>query len=143
MDPVAENLEAVVKHLPCRTRLAPIIVLLALVCLLPAARAGAAPLGALPGASPASPAAPADGPVRFEKNWGQSDPRVEYLARGAGYWLFLTPRAAVVALQAGEPQPQGAPPREIATTVLRMEGWGPGRRRRRSVSASSPAGATS
>src|SRR6476646_5316710 len=37
-------------------------------------------------------------PLRFEPNQGQTDPRVNFLARGAGYGLFLTPEQAVVTL---------------------------------------------
>jgi hypothetical protein len=38
-------------------------------------------------------------PLRFEANEGQTDPRVKFVARGRGYTLFLTPEAAVLALQ--------------------------------------------
>ncbi len=38
-------------------------------------------------------------PLSFEPNQGQTDPRVEFLARGAGYGLFLTSDAAVLKLQ--------------------------------------------
>ena len=37
-------------------------------------------------------------PLAFEANRGQADPQVRYLARGAGYTVFLTPTEAVVAL---------------------------------------------
>ena len=37
-------------------------------------------------------------PLRFEPNQGQTDPRVNFLARGAGYGLFLTADQAVLAL---------------------------------------------
>jgi Beta-propeller repeat len=37
-------------------------------------------------------------PLAFEANLGQSDPEVRYLARGAGYSLFLTREEAVLAL---------------------------------------------
>ncbi len=37
-------------------------------------------------------------PLRFEPNQGQTDPRVNFLARGAGYGLFLTPDQAVLTL---------------------------------------------
>ncbi|MBX9599579.1 MAG: SBBP repeat-containing protein [Bryobacteraceae bacterium] len=37
-------------------------------------------------------------PPRFEPNLGQTDPRVRFLARGAGYGLFLTEREAVLKL---------------------------------------------
>ena len=37
-------------------------------------------------------------PLSFEPNRGQSDPRVRFLARGAGYGLFFTSDGAVLAL---------------------------------------------
>ena len=37
-------------------------------------------------------------PLRFEPNQGQADPQVKFVARGAGYGLFLTPDQAVLAL---------------------------------------------
>ena len=51
-------------------------------------------------------------PIRFEPNVGQSDPRVEFLARGAGYTLFLTASESVIALA---PAATGA-----RTEVVRM-----------------------
>jgi hypothetical protein len=39
-------------------------------------------------------------PVTFEKNEGQSDTQVKFLARGNGYTLFLTDREAVLRLRA-------------------------------------------
>ena len=41
-------------------------------------------------------------PLSFEANKGQTDPRVNFLARGAGYSAFLTPTSAVMALQQGD-----------------------------------------
>ncbi len=38
-------------------------------------------------------------PLIFEPNRGQADPKVKFLARGAGYSLFLDPSGAVLALQ--------------------------------------------
>lgn len=38
-------------------------------------------------------------PLRFEANAGQTDARVNFLARGAGYALFLTPQEAVLQLR--------------------------------------------
>jgi len=38
-------------------------------------------------------------PLIFEANQGQADPRVKFLARGAGYSLFLDPAGAVLAVQ--------------------------------------------
>jgi hypothetical protein len=49
----------------------------------------------------ALPAAYGQLPLAFEANRGQTDPAVNFLARGAGYALFLTPNEAVVKLQAG------------------------------------------
>src|SRR5947209_4779556 len=42
-------------------------------------------------------------PLSFEANQGQSDAQVQFLARGHGYSLFLTPSEAVLALR----QPSG------------------------------------
>lgn len=42
----------------------------------------------------------AAGPLRFEANRGQTDPRVRFLARGKGYTLFLTDTEAVFSLNA-------------------------------------------
>ncbi len=38
-------------------------------------------------------------PLFFEANAGQTDPRVRYLTRAAGYRLFVTPREAVFAIR--------------------------------------------
>ncbi|UCE62925.1 MAG: SBBP repeat-containing protein, partial [Nitrospirota bacterium] len=38
-------------------------------------------------------------PLHFEKNQGQANPTVNFLARGKGYALFLTPGEAVLSLQ--------------------------------------------
>jgi hypothetical protein len=40
-------------------------------------------------------------PLRFEPNQGQADPGVKFLARGAGYGLFLTPDQTVLTLGSG------------------------------------------
>lgn len=37
-------------------------------------------------------------PMAFEKNRGQTDPRVKYLARGKGYTVFLTSNESVISL---------------------------------------------
>lgn len=50
-------------------------------------------------------------PMRFEENRGQTDSHVQFLARGAGYSLFLTPSEAVLALHA---------PRHVAPGDLKM-----------------------
>src|ERR1039458_3732458 len=39
-------------------------------------------------------------PISFEVNRGQADGSVQFLARGAGYTLFLTPGEAVLSLHA-------------------------------------------
>jgi len=53
-------------------------------------------------------------PLRFEVNSGQTDPRVRFLARGAGYTLFLTPAEATLALAA--PFPTRVPASAGSTT---------------------------
>src|SRR3954454_3438936 len=40
-------------------------------------------------------------PLSFEANRGQTDSRVDFLARGAGYTTFLTPARAVTELRHG------------------------------------------
>ena len=40
-------------------------------------------------------------PLSFEANQGQTDHNVQFLARGRGHQLFLTPSAAVLTLQIG------------------------------------------
>src|SRR5262245_20676054 len=42
-------------------------------------------------------------PLILEKNQGQTDGRVDFLARGGGYTLFLTPGEAVLRLGGSEP----------------------------------------
>ncbi len=42
-------------------------------------------------------------PMSFEANRGQSDQRVKFIARGAGYHLFLTPTEAVLGLSSKSP----------------------------------------
>lgn len=41
--------------------------------------------------------------LHFEPNQGQTDPAVQFLARGPGYGLFLTPTEAVLSLRRGTP----------------------------------------
>lgn len=38
-------------------------------------------------------------PLQFEKNQGQTDAKVQFIARGGGYTLFLTPTEAVLSLR--------------------------------------------
>ncbi|WP_242111879.1 SBBP repeat-containing protein [Luteimonas aquatica] len=51
-------------------------------------------------------------PLHFEANTGQSDPRVRYLARGAGYALFFTDDEAVFGLPAATSRVQKGRPSE-------------------------------
>src|SRR5438105_1085347 len=37
-------------------------------------------------------------PLAFEANQGQTDPQVQFLSRGSGYTLFLTPTESVLSL---------------------------------------------
>ena len=46
-------------------------------------------------------------PLQFEANKGQADARVQFLARGAGYTLFLTGREAVMVLRGREARQKG------------------------------------
>src|SRR6202051_1117966 len=41
-------------------------------------------------------------PLAFEPNLGQVNPEANFLARGSGYELFLTPKESVFVLNAGE-----------------------------------------
>ena len=47
-------------------------------------------------------------PLAFERNMGQADRHVQFLARGSGYSLFLTPNQAVFALSKHTPSPRFA-----------------------------------
>jgi hypothetical protein len=65
----------------------------------------------------------------FEANHGQTDKQVDYLARGPGYTLFLTPTEAVMTLRSDKPVPAGVGKRHSQPTsapssqaaVVRME----------------------
>src|SRR5712692_5411890 len=54
-------------------------------------------------------------PLSFEANRGQTDTRVQFLSRGNGYNLFLTPREAVLSLT-----PPAAAPVNAKSAVVRM-----------------------
>ena len=56
-------------------------------------------------------------PLYFEKNSGQTDAQVQYLARGAGYALFLTPDQAVLSLHRSRGTP--AAPEKFESAVVR------------------------
>jgi uncharacterized repeat protein (TIGR01451 family) len=47
-------------------------------------------------------------PLFFEPNQGQTDPQVRFLARGAGYSMFLTANEAVLELRPSAPSPFGS-----------------------------------
>ena len=64
-------------------------------------------------------------PLFFEPNQGQTDSRVKFLARGAGYGLFLTGDEAVLSLQraasgAKEPATTSSGAARSAASVIRM-----------------------
>ena len=58
-------------------------------------------------------------PLSFEPNRGQTDPQVNYLSRGHGYQIFLTPKETVLSLR----KPAVGSPQSAARTpdVLRMK----------------------
>src|SRR5208282_1953682 len=49
-------------------------------------------------------------PLSFERNDGQTDPRVKFIARGDGYTLFLAPSEAVLALHTRRPRHSASSP---------------------------------
>jgi hypothetical protein len=57
-----------------------------------------------------------DIPLSFERNLGQTDGQVDFLARGLGYSLFLTGREAVLSLNK-----KGTSPETDKRSVIRME----------------------
>jgi hypothetical protein len=81
-----------------------------------AARSAHGQVDSLPAAAPASPlptSAAARGaygslPIYFEANRGQTDRRVDFLARGPGYTVYLTPAEAVFVVQESGGRSQGA-----------------------------------
>ena len=64
-------------------------------------------------------------PLSFEPNRGQTDPRVQFVSRGAGYTIFLSPTSATFALQrgagTGRPTVSGQPPSAAESAVVRMD----------------------
>jgi hypothetical protein len=87
----------------------------------------AAPLGHAAAAAPKSntPAAYVDRdfgkvPLSFEPNQGQTDAKVQFLSRGQGYALFLTPGEAVLELQKSGAKKADAAKTVPAPSVLRM-----------------------
>jgi beta-propeller repeat-containing protein len=68
-------------------------------------------------------------PLHFEANHGQTDDQVEFLTRGPGYSMFLTPNEAVLVLSGSEARerngrhllaPTAEPRQPVSQTVLRM-----------------------
>src|SRR6266853_5943121 len=53
-------------------------------------------------------------PLHFEQNQGQTDAGVQYLARGRGYTLFLTPTEAVLGVRRFEFKPNKPLPKDRA-----------------------------
>jgi hypothetical protein len=66
--------------------------------------------------------------LSFEANQGQTDARVQYLAHGPGYTLFLTPTEAVFALSgtAASPRPLSPAPSRVEGPPLAASGSGTG-----------------
>ena len=59
--------------------------------------------------------------LSFERNQGQADPGVQYLARGQGYGIFLTPTDTILALERQTPaKDRRAVPPPPQTSLLRM-----------------------
>jgi len=56
-------------------------------------------------------------PLSFEQNVGQTDPKVDFLARGSGYTLFLTRGEAVLTLRATERSSDPTSQRRIGLAV--------------------------
>ena len=63
-------------------------------------------------------------PMSFERNVGQTDPRVDFVSRGPGYAVFLAGGEAVFALRGGAPDGEGD---GGPATVVRMQLAGAGR----------------
>jgi hypothetical protein len=67
-------------------------------------------------------------PLAFEKNEGQANERVQYLARGSGYNLYLTASDAVLAVSSGSNQTMSKPRQMMEQRLL-----GYSRQRRRVI----------
>lgn len=74
---------------------------------------------AVPEAAASTQASFARVPMAFERNVGQTDAEVLFLARGPGYGLFLTSTEAVLSLPSS-PRATGSPARAGQPTVVRM-----------------------
>jgi hypothetical protein len=64
-------------------------------------------------------------PLSFEANQGQTDPQVQFLSRGSGYSLFLSPDEVVLNLERQKPAPSsqasGSKPQAAPADTLRMK----------------------
>lgn len=68
-------------------------------------------------------------PTRFEENRGQTDSRVQFLAHGAGYSVFLTSTDAVLKLHDDSAKlPVAFPARKYSFVRMRLEGANPSAR---------------
>lgn len=91
--------------------------------------AAAACLATLCGASLARPAREAQSvasaytnlPIAFEPNMGQTDPSVSFVARGAGYNLFLRANDATLCLFRVSPPREFGARGSVSTSVFRMK----------------------
>jgi uncharacterized protein (TIGR03437 family) len=85
------------------------------------------PLPSPDGAAPSRQVAASYGklPLSFEPNRGQTDARVQFVSRGAGYTIFLSPTSAVFALQRSATQSRpalpGRQPSMEESAVVRMD----------------------
>ena len=61
-------------------------------------------------------------PLIFEPNQGQTDPRVKFLARGAGYSLFLDPTGVVLAMQTAQSSSRGSAGRSEQFVRMKLVG---------------------
>ncbi len=59
-------------------------------------------------------------PLSFEPNLGQTDRRVQFLSRGSGYSLFLTPGEAVLNLERQNSATSGQRSNAAQVDTLRM-----------------------
>ena len=59
-------------------------------------------------------------PLHFEANQGQTDEQVQFLSRGDGYSLFLTPTEAVLALRNAERGMTDTDWKTISTSALHV-----------------------
>ena len=60
-------------------------------------------------------------PLSFEANYGQTNPEVDFIARGSGYTIFLTPRQAVLMLREAASLTQRRGQGPARAIVLRLQ----------------------